>query len=239
MQSKSESIMICCAVSFAIFLVYAILTNFCFYQPSARDVFNKNVLSVVEVRATTEDASVESFGTGEFVRKDGTIITNAHVISNQKDGEKTTFEKIYIRFADSDEYLAVALVKFDYNLDIAVLKYSGTEHKFRATELNSGGKLESGDTVFAIGNAMNYGLAISSGIVSIPLVKIINDGVTRDVIQCDITIAEGNSGGALFDSAGRLIGITTFRTRDNKGNVVYGFAYCVPISYVLEFLDAE
>ncbi len=238
MQSKFESIMICCVVSFAIFLVYAILTNFCFYQPSARDVFNKNVLSVVEVRATTEGAS-ESFGTGEFVRNDGTIITNAHVVSYKKDGEKTTFEKIYIRFADSDEYLAVALVKFDYNLDIAVLKYSGTEHKFRATELNSTEKLETGDAVFAIGNAMNYGLAISSGIVSIPLIKIINDGVTREVIQCDITIAEGNSGGALFDSSGRLIGITTFRTKDNEGKVVYGFAYCIPISYVLEFLDAE
>lgn len=229
--------MICCLIFAGVILLDLFLTNVCFRKLSAKEIFSNNIYSVVEVKATAEDVG-ESFGTGEFVRNDGTLVTNAHVITHSVAGESVAFEKFYIRFADSVDYFLVTLQKFDTTLDVAILKYEGKEHKFKAVELDSEGKLSSGDSVFAIGNAMNYGLAITSGIVSIPLLDITYENVTRRVIQCDITIAEGNSGGALFDERGRLIGITTFRTKDKEG-VVYGLAYCIPIATALDFLDKK
>ena len=66
-------------------------------------------------------------------------------------------------------------------------------------------KLKSGQKVYAIGNGMNHGLGISEGIISLPSTFIKIDEVVREFIQCDLTITNGNSGGALLDSKGRLI----------------------------------
>ncbi|UKI50761.1 MAG: S1C family serine protease [Clostridium sp.] len=74
-------------------------------------------------------------------------------------------------------------------------------------------KISSGDKVYAIGNGMNHGIGINEGIISLPQVNIEYENNVRNVIQCDLIINEGNSGGALLDSKGRLIGITTFRLK--------------------------
>ena len=97
--------------------------------------------------------------------------------------------------------------------------------------------LKSGETVYAVGNASNYGIAIFQGIISIPLINVELDGLTRSVIQCDLTIAAGNSGGALLNDDGELIGVTTFRTKDTSGNVIYGIVYCIPINIVLGYIN--
>ena len=68
------------------------------------------------------------------------------------------------------------------------------------------------------------------------LAKVELDGLTRNVIQCDLTIAAGNSGGALLNDNGELIGITTFRTKDMSGNVIYGIVYCIPVNTVLGYI---
>lgn len=236
MVKKDKIIIVSCCVIIMLLVVDLLIINLSVKELSAKDIFNKNALSVVEVKAETEEVG-ESFGTGEFIKNDGTIVTNAHVVTYKQAGDTTTFENYFIRFIDSDDYLPVTLVKFDVNLDLAILKYTTSEHQFSAVKIGDSKKVETGDKVFAIGNAMNYGLAISSGIISIPLLNLTYDGVTRKVIQCDLTIAEGNSGGALFDRNGKIIGITTFRTKDNAGQVVYGFAYCVPISIVVEYVE--
>ena len=97
--------------------------------------------------------------------------------------------------------------------------------------------LKFGDKAYAVGNAANYGIGIFESIISIPLVNIQLDNITKNVIQCDLTIAAGNSGGALLNNKGEMIGITTFRTRDNSGTVIYGIVYCFPINTVSEFIN--
>mgnify|MGYP002748688131 CR=1 FL=1 len=92
------------------------------------------------------------------------------------------------------------------------------------------------DEVFAIGNLSNYGIGITKGHVSVPKINIIVDGNKKEVIQCDITIVSGSSGGALVNRNGKLIGITTFRTKDNLGNVIHGIGYVIPINRVLEYI---
>ena len=95
---------------------------------------------------------------------------------------------------------------------------------------------EFGERVFAIGNTSNYGLGISEGIVSVPLVNVTYDELSRDVIQSDIAVSSGNSGGALLNTKGELLGIVSFRTKDGNGKINYGFAYSIPVENVLCFL---
>ena len=203
--------------------------------PKPKEVYKDNLRSVVELKATAENVG-ESFGTAEFIDKNGTLVTNAHVVTYSRLGMVNTFDEYAIRFADEGEYRAVTLVKYDTDLDIAVLQLNDLSCSFAPVHIGKSSVLQSGDMVYAIGNMVNYGLSISQGIVGIPLLNIEHSGIVRQVIQCDLTIAEGNSGGALLDERGKMVGITTFRTKDNSGNVVYGVAYCIPMDMVIEYV---
>ena len=139
-------------------------------------------------------------------------------------------------FINEEEYHPVLLIKYDVKKDIAILRLEDKSAKFKAIKIGNSEKLAFGDKVYAIGNGSNYGLGITQGIISIPKMNITYENNTREVIQADITISAGNSGGALLDSKGNLIGITTFRIKDLTGNVVYGLVYSIPINNILEFL---
>lgn len=199
-----------------------------------KKLYDKSLQSVVEVKAYTKDVG-ESFGSAVLMKSDGTLVTNAHVVTYSKLGETKTFDEISIRFANSDDYLSVSLVKYDSTKDLAVLKM---KDKTKVTPIKQGDikKVKSGDEVFAIGNLSNYGIGITKGHVSVPKINIIVDGNKKEVIQCDITIVSGSSGGALVNRNGKLIGITTFRTKDNLGNVIHGIGYVIPINMVLEYI---
>jgi S1-C subfamily serine protease len=204
------------------------------FRVDATKIYNNSIQSIVEVKATTESVG-ESYGTGEIIKTDGTIVTNAHVVTYTRLGTTNEFDNCYIRFASEEGYREVYLVKYDTDLDLAVLKLDDIKVKTLKTADSS--KLNYGDKVYAIGNTSNKGIGISEGIISVPLVNIIYEDKTRAVIQCDLTIAQGNSGGALLDKKGKLIGITTFRTKDNSGNVIYGIVYCIPINIVLDYIN--
>jgi len=199
-------------------------------------IYDKSLQSVVEVKAYTKDVG-ENFGSAVLMKSDGTLVTNSHVVTYFKLGETKAFDEISIRFADSDKYMSVTLVKYDVLKDLAVLKIKDKrDKKLRAMKTGDIKKVKSGDEVFAIGNLSNYGIGITKGHVSVPKINIIVDGNKKEVIQCDITIVSGSSGGALVNRNGKLIGITTFRTKDNLGNVIHGIGYVIPINRVLEYI---
>ena len=214
-------------------LISVILFYLFVFRIDANKVYNDSIQSIVEVKAVKEDIG-ESFGTGEIIKSDGTIITNAHVVTYTRLSIANEFDNYYIRFANEEDYREVYLIKYDNDLDLAVLKLDDVKVKVLKTTDSS--KINSGDKVYAIGNTSNKGIGISKGIISVPLVNIIYEEKTRAVIQCDLTIAQGNSGGALLNEKGKLIGITTFRTKDNLGNVIYGIVYCIPINIVLDYI---
>lgn len=201
---------------------------------TANEIYTQCLKNVVEVKAESEDVG-ESFGTGVILASDGTLVTNAHVVTYTRLGVTNEFDSYYIRFSFEDDYRAASLEKYDANLDLAVLKLSDDMNLKPMTTGNSN-LLKAGDKVYAVGNAANYGIGIFEGMISIPLLNIELEGVTRSVIQCDLTIAQGNSGGALLSEKGELIGITTFRTKDNSGNVIYGIVYCIPVNTVAEYV---
>lgn len=199
------------------------------------EIYSQSLLSVVEVKAKSGDIG-ESFGSAVFVSNDGTLVTNAHVVTFSEGGETKTFDKISIRFAFENDYRAVTRVKFDSDLDIAVLKLNDKNCKFKAMKFADFSKIKAGNEVYAVGNLNNVGISITSGVVSNKSLNVEYKGKTRNVVQCDLVIAEGNSGGALINQRGELVGLTTFRLKDNDGNVIYGICYCVPANAVVEYI---
>lgn len=222
------------AICFAAVITCIILLIF--FEPlTPQKIYSNNLNSVVELKASSEGVG-ESFGSAVFVNEYGMLVTNAHVVTYSTAGGKRCFEKYEIRFATENIYREIELIRFDEELDLALLKVKD-DCKFKYVEMGDSDKLKAGDTVYAIGNALNYGISITQGIISIPLLNIEYENNLRKAIQCDLTINEGNSGGAMFDDKGRLVGITTFRTQNNYGETVYGIAYCIPINSVKEFLN--
>ncbi len=223
---------------FMVFLAVcvSILSFFINRTLNASEIFDNSIHSIVEIRAYKEGIG-ESLGTAEFINKEGILITNAHVVTYSKLGETLTFDKISIRFACDENFVDVELVKYNTEIDIAVLKMSETKHKFKPLKLGDASIMKSGDKVYAIGNSAGYGLSMAEGVVGIPQINIKYDGKTRKVIQSSINITDGNSGGALLDEYGNLVGITSFRTRDLNGNVIYGISYSVPINTVVEYIN--
>lgn len=230
---------IVCLVVIAIFF-FLLNLGFNIYFVVSREIVPSDIFvackqSVLEIKAETEDVG-ESFGTGEIISSDGLVVTNAHVITYKSLGQSCVFDAISVRFVDEEEYREVCLIKYDLDLDLAVLKID-CERKINSLKIGDSGKLDFGDKVYAIGNMSNYGLSITTGIVSIPSINVKYNDYTRNVIQCDLTISDGNSGGALLDKNGKLVGITTFRLKDTSANVVYGISYCIPIKTVLEYIN--
>ena len=228
------SLFISCVLSIS-FIIALIVTTYN-SRTYVKRIYDKSLQSVVEVKAYTKDVG-ESFGSAVLMKSDGTLVTNSHVVTYSKLGETKAFDEISIRFANSDKYMSVTLVKYDVLKDLAVLKIKDKSvKKLNAMKTGDIKKVKSGDEVFAIGNLSNYGIGITRGHVSVPKINIIVDGNKKEAIQCDITIVSGSSGGALVNRNGKLIGITTFRTKDNLGNVIHGIGYVIPINRVLEYI---
>ena len=206
-------------------LIILIVINF--NKKDANDIFKDTYESIVEIKVTEgEDIG---YGSGIIISDDGKIITNAHVILYEEDN---LFDKVEIRFSYEDEYKEVSVVKYDEEKDLALLKLDNVNVKSIETNTD----YSYGDKVYAIGNGSNYGISITEGIISNPKLTVELSNKSVIAIQCDLTISEGNSGGALLDSKGRLIGITTFRLKDSSNKVIQGISYSIPYYIVSDFM---
>jgi serine protease Do len=161
----------------------------------------------------------EGLGSGVIVSPDGYILTANHVVSGA--------DEIKVSIADDDkkEYTA-KIIGTDPQTDVAVLKIDAKN--LPAVTLADSDQLEIGDVVLAIGNPLGLGQSVTMGIIS-GLGRHYN-GINgyQNFIQTDAAINKGNSGGALVDADGRLIGINTWIATLGGGNEGLGFA--VPIN---------
>ena len=154
-----------------------------------------------------------SLGSGFIINKDGTVVTNNHVIANAED--------IIVR-VNNKEYEAKVIGADPYT-DIAVLKIQ-SEENFRTVNFGNSDKARVGDWVVAIGNPFGLGGTVTSGIISARNRDI---NLTRydDFIQTDASINQGNSGGPLFNLDGKVIGINTAIIAPGQtGSIGIGFA---------------
>jgi serine protease Do len=177
----------------------------------------------------------EALGSGVIISEDGYILTNNHVVEGaDEDGVK-------VALADGKTKFEAKVVGKDPRTDIAILKIEAVK-KLPALTLADSDKLEVGDVVLAVGNPFGIGQSVSSGIIS-ALSRgfgILGQQGYEDFIQTDASINQGNSGGALVDVEGRLIGINQSIASPSGGNAGVGFA--VPINLarsVMERLIAD
>jgi len=159
-------------------------------------------------------------GSGVVVSREGYIITNNHVVAEADD--------VKVSIGDSLQRYDATIVGTDALADIAVLKIEASD--LQPATLGDSDQLKVGDVVLAIGNPFGVGQSVSRGIVS--AVGRGNLGIEQieDFIQTDAAINMGNSGGALIDSSGRVVGINTAIVSRSGGFAGVGFA--IPINLV-------
>jgi serine protease Do/serine protease DegQ len=159
-------------------------------------------------------------GSGVIISTDGYIITNNHVVEEA--------DELKVLLNDDREFTA-KLIGTDPKTDVAVIKID--VENLPAATLADSSKLRVGDIVFAIGNPLGVGQTVTMGIVSATnrRVRILDEVAGyEDFIQTDAAINQGNSGGALIDARGRLVGINSAIISTSQGNIGIGFA--IPIN---------
>ena len=158
-------------------------------------------------------------GSGVIVSEDGYILTNNHVVDDADEN------KIEVVLGDGKTTYKARVVGTDPKTDLALLKIDAAN--LPAITMGDSDKLEVGDVVLAIGNPFDLGQSVSLGIIS-ALGRGVNMAEYEDFIQTDAAVNQGNSGGALVDARGRLIGINQSIASPFGGNV--GIAFAVPVN---------
>ena len=172
--------------------------------------------------------SAAGAGSGVVISDDGYILTNNHVISSsdsssfyQVSDAKSVKVKIY---GDETEYTA-EIIGTDSQTDLAVLKID--KAGLTAAEFGDSSSVQIGEFVLAIGNPYNLDYSVTAGIISALDRKMTVENTTYKVIQADCAINSGNSGGALVNSKGQVIGITTLKL---SGTGIEGVSFAIPIN---------
>ena len=170
------------------------------------------------------ERKASSLGSGFIVDKEGTVITNNHVINNAED--------IVVRVGEK-EYKA-KIVGADPYMDIAVLKIDSKD-TFTPVKFGDSDKARVGDWVMAIGNPFGLGGTVTAGIISARNRDI---NLTRydDFIQTDASINQGNSGGPLFNIDGDVVGINTAIIAPNQSGSI-GIGFAIPSNAASSVID--
>ncbi|HEU0240675.1 MAG TPA: trypsin-like peptidase domain-containing protein [Micromonosporaceae bacterium] len=196
------------------------------------------------VSITVQGQQVADEGSGVVVSSDGLILTNNHVIAAAQSGGT-----IQVTFTNGKTVNA-SIVKADANEDLALIQASGVSGLHAATFGNSD-NLQIGDTVIAIGNELGLSNSVSAGIVSAlhrqvsvggdnsgGLGRAAQTGTTyNDAIQTDASTNQGDSGGALFNVSGQVVGINSaIATASDGGTGSVGIGFAISSNTAAKFI---
>ena len=197
---------------------------------SASRIFRERSPGVVTVFAYFGGTGAQ--GSGFVVSAAGTILTNAHVITNagQTSGAVSPAGAVYVEFPDRDR-VAAEIVGWDVFDDVGVLRVDPSAHPLQPLPLGRSAQVVVGQPVAAIGSPLGNADSLAVGVVSAVGRSIAAltapSFQLNDAIQTDAPIAHGSSGGPLLDASGRVIGINAQIRSDAGGPAGIGFA--VPI----------
>jgi len=209
------------------------------FQPA--QIYRSRSAGVVTIVSYFDDPSSPSAsagqGSGFVVSTDGTILTNAHVITTAGQGQvgkASAAGTVYVEFSDGDRVQA-RVVGYDLFDDVGVIRVDPAEHALEPVPLGNSSRVVVGEPVAAIGSPFGNVDSLSVGVVS-AIRRSIPSLTTRynlvDAIQTDAPINHGNSGGPLFDARGRVIGINAQIRSSGTGSGFEGVGFAVPIDSV-------
>ncbi len=216
--------------------------NLNFQKPDFVEVAKTTIDNVVHVKNSTnisDDFSLEDLifgrrqqrpligsGSGVIISPDGYIITNSHVVKNADKIEITT---------NSNQTFDAELVGSDDQNDIALLKINSNEVLSYAT-FGDSDSTQIGEWVLAVGNPFNLNSTVTAGIISAKSRNLDPSGrTTQSYIQTDAAVNPGNSGGALVNTKGELIGINT-AIQSQTGSYI-GYSFAVPSNIARKVIE--
>lgn len=165
------------------------------------------------------------FGSGVIISKDGYIVTNNHVIEGA--------DEISVKLNDNREFIG-RVVGADPNTDLALVKIEGDD--FPTLPIGDSDALKIGEWVLAVGNPFNLTSTVTAGIVSAKARSLgVYNGGIESFIQTDAAINRGNSGGALVNAKGELVGINAVLSSPTGSYAGYGFA--IPTSIMTKVVS--
>ncbi len=171
----------------------------------------------------------EAQGSGFVVSKGGYVLTNAHVITSAPASPVRPAREVYVEFDDGDR-VSASIVGWDLYSDIGLLRLDPHAHALTTVPLGDSSRVVIGEPVAAIGSPFGNENTLTVGVVSATrrsIPSLASAYRISDAIQTDAPINHGNSGGPLFDAAGRVIGINA-QIPSSGANAGVGFA--VPIN---------
>jgi len=175
-------------------------------------------------RFQDESQRAFSLGSGVIISPSGYILTNEHVVE--------AADEIEVALSDGKK-LSAKVVGSDPETDLAVLRVD--EQNLPSITLGQAEKLRVGDVVLAIGNPLGVGQTVTMGIVSALHRTGLRLNTFENFIQTDAAINQGNSGGALIDTSGNLVGINTAILSQSGGSIGIGFA--IPVSTAKQVMN--
>jgi S1-C subfamily serine protease len=209
---------------------------------TARDIYKRDAPGVVYIKAQVvqrtqspfdlfpQEQQGEATGSGFVIDKDGTILTNAHVINGAR--------KITVQFANKQQVTAKLLGK-DESTDLALLKVDPTGLTLSPLQLGTSSTVQVGDPAVAIGNPFGLERTLTTGVISAVHrpIQAPNGFQIDDAIQTDAPINPGNSGGPLIDATGKVIGINSqIETGGSGSNGNIGIGFAVPIDTAKRYI---
>ena len=215
------------------------------YSDTAVYAANKILPSIVGIKLeyTVNNAMLQMFGqsgtstatatgSGIIISEDGYILTNNHVVSSSTSNNNDSFYQVseaskltVTLFNDSTEYEAKIVGK-DEETDLAVIKIDKTG--LSKAEFADSDSIKVGEFAMAVGNPIGMESSVTCGIVSAVNREVTDsDGKKYTLIQTDAAINSGNSGGALVNSEGKVIGINTLKL---SGTGIEGMGFAIPIN---------
>ena len=230
------------------------------YNATLMDIAEYSETSVAVAEAVlpsvvgiTVEYSVSSFGqtgtasatgSGVIISEDGYIITNNHVINAESSSvyyqvTEATSIKVHLYGDDDDVQYEAEVVGSDSTSDLAVLKIE-TDEELTAIAIGDSDNLRVGEFVMAVGNPLGLDSSVTCGVISALDREVTDsDGNTYTTIQTDAAINSGNSGGALVNSKGELIGINSLKLSSSSSSetTIEGIGFAIPINSSMDIIE--
>lgn len=218
------------------------LTNISNYSDTATSVAKTVLPSIVGIEVTYSVNSLwgtsegSAAGSGIIISEDGYIITNNHVISTESSAsyyEITKATGLKVKLYGNDKEYDATVVGTDAYTDLAVIKIDATG--LTPAILGNSDSINVGEFAMAIGNPLGMDFTVTAGIISAVNREVSGeDGSTYLAIQTDAAINSGNSGGALVNANGEVIGINTLKI---SGAGIEGVGFAIPINSTTDVIS--
>ncbi len=175
----------------------------------------------------------EAEGSGIIISNDGYILTNNHIINSSDSSiyyEVSEATKVYVYLYNDETAYEASIIGTDEETDLAVIKIE--KNNLTSAELGNSDSIKIGEFAMAIGNPLGMQSSVTSGIISALNRSVTSeDGTTYKLIQTDAAINSGNSGGALVNSEGKVIGVNTLKL---SGSGIEGMGFAIPINDTID-----